>query len=120
MPDNKPPKPPPANRNRKGIVQRDAELRSAKKATRKNSPKEVLPSRQAREPSDNAELAAGETPLTSPMKKTAIDLKMTVQILPEWRGPSAPPEKPGVLPPHPLKRNLRVLFFRPPPPFQNE
>jgi phasin len=80
MPDNKPPKPPPANRNRKGIVQRDAELRSAKKATRKNSPKEVLPSRQAREPSDNAELAAGETPLTSPMKKTAIDLKMTVQV----------------------------------------
>src|SRR5258705_13950383 len=94
MPDNKPPKPPPANRNRKGIVQRDAELRSAKKATRKNSPKEVLPSRQAREPSDNAELAAGETPLTSPMKKTAIDLKMTVQVLPEWR-PERPSEMPG-------------------------
>ena len=48
-----------------------------KKATSK---KEVLPSRQAGESSDNAELAAGETPFTVSTKKTAIDPKMTVQV----------------------------------------
>jgi phasin len=80
MPDNKPPKPPPAKRNRRGIVQRDAELRSAKKATRKEPPKEVLPSPQVAAPSNNAELAAGETQFAGPMKKTVVNLKMTVQV----------------------------------------
>jgi hypothetical protein len=80
MPDNKPPKPPPAKRNRRGIVQRDAELRSAKKATRKEPPKEVLPSSQVAAPSNNAELAAGETQFASPMKKAVVNLKMTVQV----------------------------------------
>ncbi len=89
MPDNKPPKPPPAKRNRKGIVQRDAELRSAKKATRKNSPKEILPSRQGAASSNNAELAAGETQFASPVKKPAVDLKMTVQVPDEVRNLAA-------------------------------
>ena len=80
MPDNKPPNPPPAKRKRKGIAQSDAESRSAKKTTSKKPPKEVLPSRQAGESSDNAELAAGETPFTVSTKKTAIDPKMTVQV----------------------------------------
>src|SRR5258708_2322939 len=51
-----------------------------KKATSKKPPKEVLPSRQAGESSDNAELAAGETPFTISTKKTAINPKMTVQV----------------------------------------
>jgi CheY-like chemotaxis protein len=79
MPDNKPPNPPPAKRKRNGIVQSDAESRSAKKTTSKRPPKQVLPSRQAGGSSDNAELPAGETPFTVSTKKSAIDPKMTVQ-----------------------------------------
>jgi phasin len=80
MPDNKPPAPPAAKRNKKGIVQADAKSRSPKKSTSKKSPKEVLPSRQIPESSKNGELAAGETPFTSPMEKAAVAPKMTMQV----------------------------------------
>jgi phasin len=80
MPENKPPDPPPAKRNKKGIVQSDAEARSARKTTSKKPPKKVLPQRQIEESSKSLELAAGETPFTSPMERTAMDPKMTMQV----------------------------------------
>jgi phasin len=82
MPDNKPPDSPPAKRNNKGIVQSDAESRSAKKTTSKKSPKKFLPPRQVEESSKDVELAVGEWPFTSPMEETAIvmDPKMTMQV----------------------------------------
>ena len=83
MPENKLPNPSPAKRNKKSMVQSDAEARSARKATSKKPPKTVLPPPQIdqiEEPPNSVELAAAETPFTSPMEKTAIDPKMTMQV----------------------------------------
>jgi phasin len=66
--------------------------RSATKTTSKKSSKEVVPPREIEQPSKieqsskieesskSVELAAGETPFTSPMKKIAVDPKMTMQV----------------------------------------
>jgi phasin len=83
MPENKSPDPPPAKRNKKGIVPSDADARSARKTTSKKPPKTVLSPPQIdqiEESSNSVELAAAETPFTSPMEKTAIDPKMTMQV----------------------------------------
>jgi phasin len=77
---------PPSKRNKKGIVQSDAEARSARKITSKKPPKEVLPPHQIdqidqiEESSKIVELAAGETPLASPMEKAAMEPKLTMQV----------------------------------------
>ena len=86
MPDNEPPDPSPAKRNKRGVVQSDAEARSATKTTSKKPPKKALPpnqieeSPQIEESSKSVELAAGETPFNSPMEKAAIDPKITMQV----------------------------------------
>jgi phasin len=61
--------------------------RSATKTTSKKSSKEVVPPREEieqsskiEESSKSVELAAGETPFTSPMEKTAVGVKMTMQV----------------------------------------
>jgi phasin len=92
MPGHKSPDPPPSKRNKKGIVQSDAEARSARKTTSKMPPKEVLPPRQIEESqmeeplesvelaAKSVELAAGETPFTNPTAQIAMDPKMTMQV----------------------------------------
>jgi phasin len=92
MPEHKSPDLPSSKRNKKGIVQSDAEARSARKTPSKTPPpkevlpprqmppEEVLPPRQIEEPSKGVELAARETPFTSPTAKIAMDPKMTMQV----------------------------------------
>jgi phasin len=92
MPEHKSSDLPSSKRNKKGIVQSDAEARSARKTPSKTpplkevlpprqmSPEEVLPPRQIDEPSKGGELAATETPFPSPTVKIAMDPKMTMQV----------------------------------------
>jgi phasin len=80
MPENKLPNPSPAKRNKKSMVQSDAEARSARNTTSKKPPKEVLPPTQIEESSESVELPAGEMPFASPMEKTATNPKMTMQV----------------------------------------
>ena len=74
MPNEKPPARPPA-KNKKGIVQANAESRSTKKAASKKSAEKP---RQVIESSKAAESVATEAPITRSMEKSAT-MKMGVQ-----------------------------------------
>ena len=75
MPNEKPPKRPPAKQNKKGIVRADAELGSIKKAARKKSAEKP---RQETESSQIGELVTTEAPTTKSMEKSATTAKMQV------------------------------------------
>jgi phasin len=77
---NKSPDPPPVNRNQKGIVQSDADARSAKKTTSQKSLSKVLAPSQKEAFSTSVELAVGEAPFSGPMEKTAVGAKMTMRV----------------------------------------
>lgn len=79
MSNKKLPNSPPA-KQKTGIVQADTKARSANKSGSKKSTREVLPSPQAQEPSENTKLAAGEPPFISQNVKTTVVPKTTTQV----------------------------------------
>jgi phasin len=68
MPNEKPPAKPPTKKNKKGIVQADAESRSTRKTASKKSAEKP---RQVIESSQTVELVATEAPITKSMEKSA-------------------------------------------------